>query len=88
MSLERTLLRYRCGCLVYEGGHPSACPLHGHIIEPPARVAEPLLTIAVQMTSAELHAFAGWLLKQTFPYDEEAVHTAAARIINRSQEAQ
>lgn len=79
--------RYLCGCIVYPGGHPSACPLHGRIVEQPVSVATPLLSVSVQMTSDELRAFAGWLLKQTFPYDEEAVHTAAARIINRSQEA-
>lgn len=87
MSRPDGLSRYLCGCIIYPGGHSSACPLHGRIIEQPAHEVEPLLTVTVQMTSTELKVFAGWLLKQTFPYDEEAVHTAAARIINQSQEA-
>lgn len=80
------MITYLCGCIVPDaGGHyPTACVLHGRIVEPENNPIEPRTT-GVLFTRAELTALSTWLKKQTFPYDIEAVQTAADQVIQRAR---
>lgn len=82
--------KYLCGCvlpaLAGTNVHPVACVVHGRIakpLKPTTTTAWPLLR-AVLLTDQELRAFAAWLERQTFPYDELAVAQAARAVIARA----
>lgn len=81
------MIRYLCGCVLVNIEHnPTACPLHGRIaepLEPIPSTTRPLLR-AVLFTDEQLRAFAAWLERQTFPYDQLTVAQAARAVIARA----